>query len=375
VSEQTPPAEAAADVEAPAAVSAEAHGATDAPGDRRARVMAVARGLLLTGVAVALLVVVLPRVSGTTWTAIGATLGRLGPGDLAVLAVLWVLGMYAQSFVFAAALPGLGNARAVLLNLSGSSVSNVLPLGGAAGVGVTYAIVRSWGFSRTSFALFAGITNIWDTSSKLVLPAVALLALVLSGEARDSTLLLAAGTAAAVLAFLVALVVAAVSSERVAVRAGGRVEHAANAVLRRVHSSRRVHHLAEWLREARRRSQHLLRKAWPQLTLGIIAYDVMLFVLLLVCLRMLGATAPAVAVFAAFALERLLTLAVVTPGGSGLAESGSAALLVALGVEPATAAAGVLLYRGFILGMEVPVGGVCLLVWLVRHRRRQRRAA
>ena len=38
--------------------------------------------------------------------------------------------------------------RALALNLGGSSVANVLPFGGAAGIGINYAMLRSWGYDR-----------------------------------------------------------------------------------------------------------------------------------------------------------------------------------------------------------------------------------
>ena len=52
-----------------------------------------------------------------------------------------------------------------------------------------------------------------------------------------------------------------------------------------------------------------------------------------------------------------------------------AGVLGALGAEPAAAAAGVLLYRGLVVGMEVPVGGLALLGWWVGHRRATARDA
>ena len=49
-----------------------------------------------------------------------------------------------------------------------------------------------------------------------------------------------------------------------------------------------------------------------------------------------------------------------------------AGMLVAFGVTPVVAAAGVLLYRAFIVGFEIPAGGAAMLWWLIRrgHARR-----
>ena len=77
---------------------------------------------------------------------------------------------------------------------------------------------------------------------------------------------------------------------------------------------------------------------------------------------------PAI-VFAAFAAERILTLAVLTPGAAGFVEVGMTGTLVALGVPAGPAAAGVLLYRGYTFLMEIPTGGAGMLWWWLHGRR------
>ena len=67
---------------------------------------------------------------------------------------------------------------------------------------------------------------------------------------------------------------------------------------------------------------------------------------------------------AAFALGRLLTSVAVTPGGIGLVEAGSVALLVAMGADPAQAASGILLFTIFTHILEIPFGVLAWLVWL-----------
>jgi uncharacterized membrane protein YbhN (UPF0104 family) len=76
-------------------------------------------------------------------------------------------------------------------------------------------------------------------------------------------------------------------------------------------------------------------------------------------------------VLAGYAVDRVLTLAVLTPGGAGVAETGIAATLVTLGGAPAVMAAAVLLYRGFTFALEIPVGGAWLAGWLAMGRMRE----
>ena len=87
------------------------------------------------------------------------------------------------------------------------------------------------------------------------------------------------------------------------------------------------------------------------------------FALFWACLTAAGAHLGIGAVIAAFALSRLLTTAPITPGGAGVSESGTAALLIALGAQPASTAAALLLFAFFSYAMEIPVGGLAWLTW------------
>jgi hypothetical protein len=116
-------------------------------------------------------------------------------------------------------------------------------------------------------------------------------------------------------------------------------------------------------------------RTWPQLTTGMGAYLLLQAALLWGCLHVVAAGLPWYAVLTGFAVERLLSLAVVTPGGTGTAEAGTVAALVALGGNPLAVAAGVLLYRGFTFLLEIPVGGAWLGGWLLARNRGQRSLA
>jgi uncharacterized membrane protein YbhN (UPF0104 family) len=88
------------------------------------------------------------------------------------------------------------------------------------------------------------------------------------------------------------------------------------------------------------------------------------------CVSAVGGHLTPVQVLAGFAVDRVLTLVVLTPGAVGFTEAGTAAALTALGGSPAVMAAGVLLYRGFTYALEIPVGGVWLGGWLLVRRLR-----
>ena len=61
--------------------------------------------------------------------------------------------------------------------------------------------------------------------------------------------------------------------------------------------------------------------------------------------------------------ERLMTLTVVTPGGTGPAEAGMVAVLIALGADATGSLAGVLLFRAFVVVAAIPAGALAGLGW------------
>jgi uncharacterized protein (TIRG00374 family) len=80
--------------------------------------------------------------------------------------------------------------------------------------------------------------------------------------------------------------------------------------------------------------------------------------------------APSIEVLVtAAAIERLGTIIPVTPAGAGIAELGTIGWLVAAGLDPVEAVAGVLLYRVFLVVAEIPVGGAVLGGWAWVQRR------
>lgn len=333
----------------------------------RNRTGAVARFALAGGAAVALVALVLPRASGARWHDIAGALSRPSAPQLALLGLLWFAGLCVHTPSLTAALPGLSHRRALLLNLSGSFVSNLLPLGGAAGTVVNWRMARTWGFGSGAFGRWAVVTNLADTVVKLALPGVVLCWFAVGSTAPPQTV----GTAAAVGAALLVvtlLAVALVARDDRMLRRAGRWADRAAARVRRIPEAPEGY--GERAARFRTDSARLVRDGWGRMLGGKLGYAVLQAVLLWACLRVVGGPVAPLVVASAFVVERVLSMVVVTPGATGVVEVGMAAALGALGAEPAAAAAGVLLYRGLVVGMEVPVGGLALLGWWVGSRRR-----
>jgi uncharacterized protein (TIRG00374 family) len=230
-------------------------------------------------------------------------------------------------------------------------------------------MIRSWGFSASGFSAFTLITNIWPILLKLALPAVALTALFVSGQHVSTTVRWTGLGAAGVLALLVVVLLSGLATQRVAARVItvlAPVIARGSRLVRRPVSSEVVQ--AELL-AFRDHVAALVGERWPQLSLAMVGYSVLQALLLWACLHAVGAHLSPAVVLAAYAVDRVMSMVFLTPGGTGFAEAGMAAVLVALGGAPAAMTAGVLLYRGFVYALEIPVGGAWLGGWLFMRRK------
>lgn len=331
----------------------------------------------LTGLAVAVgvgLIVWMPHLIGMSWPAIGAALGGISLATLVSLAVLWMAGLLVHTIVLTAALPGLTWPRALLLNLSGSAASNVLPFGGAAGMGWGFLMARTWKVPATSFAAFTVISNAWNVIGKLLVGASLVSAALLLGAHVPTSVHVVLLLCAAITLLLVVVGVAFLRTPTAAATLGRGIDATVNSSLRLVRSHRQIA-CEEWIVQTRGETAETINAGWARLTLGVLAYMTLQAILLGACLFAVGAHVSLLALLAAFGTERLLTLIPLTPGGSGFTELGAVAILVALGGAPVPVAAGVLLYRFYSHFMEIPVGGASGLLWMRAHRRGIRKAA
>ncbi len=299
-------------------------------------------------------------------------IGALAWFQVVGLGGLWILGLYIHTFVLAAALPGLTRRRALTLNLTGSAVSNVLPLGGLAGTALNLTMTRSWGHSPLDFARFVTVSTACDVIAKLLMPAAALAVLLGAGTitpaAAGAWMVLAGAAAAAGILLLWALCghgtpllrlvdIAARSCTRILRRPVGATWSATVSAL-----------LAG--------TDQIVRRRWATFALGMTGYRLAQGMLLWCCLLAVGARPLPAVTFAALVVERAATLLTATPGGTGLAEAGMASVLIALGTDPTAALAGTVLYRAFVFAAEIPVGAaVASGWWLVQraHARGERR--
>jgi uncharacterized membrane protein YbhN (UPF0104 family) len=304
------------------------------------------------------------------WVQIGAWLAGVPAPALGLLVVVWLAGLWAYTYVVTAALPGLTRGRAFRLNAVGGAASNVLPLGGALGAVLTYAMARSWGHDRRAVLTATVVSNTCNVLGRLVLPALGLGVLLLAGRAPDHMLALAAGIGAVVCAVSAVALAAAVWSAAVADVLGGALDTAARRLPRRVRPDAGA--AARGLHQLRAQIGGVVHDRWPVLCLGMAATLALQGVLFAGCLQVTGADPALSVTLAAFAVSRALTTVVVTPNGVGVSEAGTAVVLVALGVPGVPAAAAVLLFGLITHVFEVMIGALAGLLWAAGRRVPQR---
>ena len=317
-------------------------------------------------IVVGIFVGVMPLIAdyGEVWDTISAmtaleTLGLLLVG-------LWNLATY--WFVIVAALPGLRLREAAVVNQASTAVANTLPGGGAIGVGVSIAMLTSWGFRIAAIARSAVVTGIWNNFVKLGMPVLALALLALEGEITPARL---AAAAAGIGVLIAAVVIFALilKSDRLA-RAIGRALGGVVDWFRRLF---RRDPMADWGQRAtkfRRDTIGLLRHRWIMLTVATLVSHVSLYIVLLATLRNVGVSQEQlswITVFAAFSFVRLISALPITPGGVGVVELGYAATMT-IGLDSTTKAqvvAAILVFRAITYLLPIPLGAISYVIWRV----------
>jgi hypothetical protein len=109
------------------------------------------------------------EIQAMTWVEL-LTIAAVAAWNLATYWALWV-----------AVTPGLSWPQAMVVAQSGTAVTNTVPGGSGIGIGVgmTYAMLDSWGFSRGRSTLAVLVTGMANNLVKLGLPVLALALLAL----------------------------------------------------------------------------------------------------------------------------------------------------------------------------------------------------
>ncbi len=323
-------------------------------------------------IGIGLVVVVIPRTVNISWHGIWPVLTAVSWPAVLALTLVWWAGLLAHTHVLVAASPHLSHRRALTLNLTGSAISNVVPLGGAAGMELNRRMMRVWGIETASFAGFTFLTNLWDIASKFLLPVLAILLLARAGYPVIDSLQWAAWGAGVGFVMVVGCAVLVLRSPKATVVVGIGLERLLGAGARLIRRPR-TFAIVTALEEMRRECLDVVRAGWFRMSAGMTGYLLLQGLLLWLCMDLTHSGLTMVAVVVGFAVERLLTVLPLTPGGVGVADLGLVGVLIALGGDPTGVAAGAILYRVFVFLIEIPIGGGALGLWLLDRWWRGRR--
>jgi putative heme transporter len=280
------------------------------------------------------------------------------------LIAVWNLCTYAFVWMSVTPTPTLSFGRAMVMTQSTTAVANTVPGGSAIGIGMTYSMLGSWGYSRSKSTTAVLVSGVWNSFIKLGMPVLALALVALQGGPTGGRVVAAllgiAGLIGAIVVFALIL-----RSEQGARRFGllaGRVASRALGLVRRPP----VHGWDLATVKFRGRTIALVEHRWGSITVTSLVSHLSLYLVLLVALRDVGVSDAQVGwaeVLVTFAFARLATAIPFTPGGIGFVEAVLIGGLTAAGGDRDQVTAAVLVFRALTWGLPILVGVACYLWW------------
>ena len=318
--------------------------------------------------------ILLPRI--VDYSAVLDAFRAAPPEWLVVVFLVGIATWITEGMALNAVLPELGIVRGTVTFLSMAAVGSTVP--GPIKMAFGFRLFRGWGIGVDRAALGLTINGLATQASKLILPAIAVLLLTISGTLPSWGFVLAVAIALPVaLGVLVGIWI--MRSEAFARRVGAFAARATDAVARRMKRPEPEDLTGRLMgfREAAR--EMLLDRLVPTGLSQLLARS-MGYILLLVSLRAVGVPAdvlPPDIVLAVYAAVMVITLLPIAPGGAGLPELLYISFFTQYVDDPAwndTIAAGVMLFRGMSWFLPIPVGYVALFLQRQREKREARSA-
>jgi len=312
-------------------------------------------------------VVLLPRV--VDYDAVRAALAGLTTGQLAAL-----IGATAVAYVLNAGparvlVRGLTWRRAVEADLVGRAVASTIP--GPSDVAIKSILFGQWKIPLDSANAGLVLASLFEPLSSVVLPLIATIGVIVTGQTASPRVLLLTVVGMAVLVLAAFVLLTIVRSEALARKVGELLDRWAGRIwswFRRTPPTG----IVEAVLAFRTSSRDILSQRGLLGFAAAVAAKLGWFVVLQLCLTAVGvdwATLPPAAVLAAMAVVGMVALVPITPGAVGVSEVAYIGLLSAVagpgGSEPITAA--VLLFRVAQWLGPIPIGW--LLLAAIRGRR------
>ena len=293
-----------------------------------------------------------------------AAIARMSPGWWVAIAAAAVINLAAGVWGFQAALPRLRYRHGFMEMQASTAVATTVPAGGALALGLTYRMFGSFGFSNVAISTAVVTTGVWNLGAKFGLPIVAVVLMAVTGQSTGHAV------GAALIGVLLIAVFGTVlwlifRDDESARRVGRLGDRILNWFLRlaRKSESHRVEHAALHFRKQTTDIVH--ERGWL-LTAAVLASQLALFVLVVLCVRAAGIPAGTVsflAVLLAFAVARLAGALPITPGGLGSVDAAFTGMLIAFGATSSGALAADLVWRAATYFPPIFIGIVTYVLW------------
>ena len=303
---------------------------------------------------------------------IGSAFAEMRSMSTAVVGALIVLGVVervTRADILRRLLGATSFAEALTIHDVGAAASKGVPLGGPLATGLRWSIARDADIATTRFASALVAYGVATTFVTWMLPFGVLLADITQRPPTNTDLVMLA-VCLVVLGGSISFWLVVLNSERVTDWVVRSTRRAWTGVGRRVAAAQAHDPAASFievrasLRAVGRRPAGLLARTAVAQACGA--------VILLVALRGVGVGAELSTLEFArvYFVVTLLSSFVPVPGGVGVVEAGLTGALVAAGVAPPVALAGVLVYRLLTYVAPIVVGSVLYVAWRLRSRRR-----
>ena len=302
---------------------------------------------------------VLPRF--IDYQQVWAALTELDAGEVVVLLGLGLARVPTEALMYRAFLPGLGLWRGSEAYLSSNLAGQVLPP--PAPSVVQYGYFRGGGYASDAAGLAALGSFLFPTIGRFLLPVVALVLLLITGEVNGS-ILLAGGISLAVTAVAGIAGYCFLRGERSARWLGAKLQRPLSWILVKFKRDP-IEDGAGRAAQLRTNTLAVLREGWALGSIGVAANLFLTYLILLAALRFVGASASelsAVDVFAAFAIAFWAgAVFPITGSGLGVVDAVLIAALVELSsVSDDVLVAAALLWRVFYSVIPLPLGAITL---------------
>ncbi len=371
-SENTNPETGSAADSSPAGPGAEVEGAADSgivpdqipeQGSGLDLTKQIIGGILTIAVLAFVFLGIFPKFAdyGSAWKSIQ----NMSVGAVVALAAATIINIGVYVLPYQAALPGIAYRPAFVVRQTSFMISNVIPAGGAFGLGIQYAMLSGYNFGPAETTTAIAATSIWNLMVTLGLPVLGLVMLVLTGNVT-AQLALAAVAGVVILGLLIGALAVVLRSDKWAHKIGGWGDW----LVLRFRPSADPKSATDALVKLRDTVAVLVQTAWQKLTVTSTAQQLCQFSILAVAFYAIAGSDGGLnlaELFAAFAMARLAGFIPITPGGLGTVDAALVGLMVTMGADENQALAADLVWRALSYFPQVFLGIFTFLWWRHKH--------